>query len=241
MNRSLRATLIAVGVAAVGALAVPASATAAGWPSTIGPGQVFSDIAPSSLALPGEEVRLHLTPFPEVGADHCVSDRLIGSATVAADGRYSITLDGTLPDGRYALELCSDRLLIGYGSGVTMDNPFTLTSPAAEEALTPDASVAGTGSPGSTVEARDQDGTVVGSAVVGTDGTWDIAFTGLPQGPLTVTFAQDDKSFDASFTIVADSESSPLLEPLTASAAAVTLVGLGLLYLRRRRATASAA
>lgn len=246
-NRTVRTVLIAAAVTVGAALAIPAPANAAALEpradtapgitsptsgSTIQPGQLVTGEF-GSLVAEGSAVLVHTTPFPPVNGGTMCDGPLVGQGHVGADGSFSVPMTSTVPDGLYMIGACAATASVG-GFLVTVDNPFQLSSPATGEALTPDATVAGVGSPGSTVQATDQDGTILGNAVVDTDGTWTLPFSGLAQGPLTVTFTQDAKTFDAEFAIVADSESTPLVDPLVGGATALALLGVGAFSLRRR-------
>jgi len=176
-------------------------------------------------------------PVLSGGSAVCDEGVQIGAGTVGPGGALEITATGTVEDGQTVIYFCHP--LVGGGGYIyTMDNPFELRSPGAGEGLPVDrAVVTGVGSPGAQVDARTADGSPVGSAVVGQDGTWSVTLSDLAQGPTTITFSQGKKSFDVDFTIVSESESTPLVDPVSGGAlgASALVLGLGVLVLRRRR------
>ena len=254
MNRSLRTLLISATVAVGAVVAVPAAASAAPIEdraaddfamtspvasSTVAPGQVYAGNV-GDLAVEGDPVRLMAMPLFSGGSAVCDDGIQIGAGTVGPGGALEITATGAVADGPTLVFFCHDT--VSGGNFYTMDNPFELRSPGAGagagEGLPVDrAVVTGVGSPGAQVDARTADGSPVGSAVVGQDGTWSVTLSDLAQGPTTITFTQGSKSFDADFTIVSESESTPLVDPVTGGtlAASALALGLGVLVLRRRR------
>ncbi|MFK3669451.1 Ig-like domain-containing protein [Leifsonia aquatica] len=249
MSRALRISLISAAVAITAALAVPSAAQAAGGdaltltsPSpgaTIAPGQVFTGTAVPPAAQPGDEIRLHAFSISNpIG--HCVPETQVGSSIVGQDGSFAITMEKPIGDGLTIATVCTDTADVSPGV-LTVDNPFTVTSPADGNTLSvDDATVSGVGSPGSTVNAVDGDGTPIGSAVVADDGTWTLTFTDVAQGPLDVTFTQGAKTIDADFVIAAEKESSPLVDPAIAGGAlALAVAAAGAVFLRRRSLSTS--
>ncbi|WP_433675215.1 Ig-like domain-containing protein [Microbacterium gorillae] len=95
---------------------------------------------------------------------------VVGTAVVAADGTW--TVDG--------LECGTDYTVVQVVDGVdSAETPFTTadcvvapTAPVVTD--TTETAANGTGTPEATVEVRDADGNVVGTAVVAADGTWTV-------------------------------------------------------------------
>ncbi|MFF2053567.1 hypothetical protein ACFVU2_18335 [Leifsonia sp. NPDC058194] len=237
MNRILRAAVLTAVVAVGAAVATPSAANAATPVWEIRVGHVFTG-EPGTFPA-GTEVRVHVTPLAEVDG-HCLAETVVGRGVAEPDGSYAIRMDRTVADGLVNVETCTDDVAKATATVRLVDNPFEPTSLSAGDALPLGAAVTGIGSPGSTVEARDQDGMLLGTAVVGTDAAWTMTPTGLAQGPLNITFTQDAKMFDIDVIVVEDSESTPLVDPLIGGAAALTFLSVGALHLRRRRSNAIA-
>jgi len=251
MNRSLRTFLISATVAVGAVVAVPTVASAdpvaeaeaeanvsvmssPAANTRIAPGQVFSGTA-DAAANPGDAVTLVAMPLLSGGSSVCRDGVQIGAGEVGPGRALEITATGTVPDGLTIVNFCHDRF--SGGNLYIVDNPFELRSPANGEGLPVNkAVVTGVGSPGAQVDARTADGSPVGSAVVGQDGTWSVTLGDVAQGPATISFTQGAKSFDAEFTIVSANEGSPLIDPVTggALAASALLLVFGVPALRRR-------
>ncbi|ERK72436.1 Ig-like domain-containing protein [Leifsonia aquatica] len=250
MSRALRISLVAAAVAITAALAVPSAAQAAGNEgltltspgagATIAPGQVFTGKALPPAAQPGDEIRLHVFPMSSPTEEACAPESVVGSSRVGSDGSFAITMEKTVRDGKVVPVVCTDTGNASPGI-LTLDNPFTLTAPADGNTLrVDDATVSGVGSPGSTVNAMDDNGKPLGSAVVADDGTWTLTMTDVAQGPLDVTFTQGAKTIDVDFVIAAETESSPLVDPAIAGGAlALAVAAAGAVFLRRRSLSTS--
>ena len=107
---------------------------------------------------------------------------VLGETTVGDDGQWSLTLDPAPKNGDVNLivtvgdKKVADTTVTMTGS----DEERALTSPAAGDAITPDTEFAGTGNIGDKVEIKDKNGTVLGSAEVGADGTWSTKLSPVP-------------------------------------------------------------
>ncbi|VAW36596.1 hypothetical protein MNBD_CHLOROFLEXI01-3097, partial [hydrothermal vent metagenome] len=135
----------------------------------------IADIAGGDITLVG-------TGAPGSEIEIVINGEVVGTAVVGDDGTWSFP--ATLPAGDYELAL---RAVDGSGTAVSTD-PFTFSLAATAAAPTLDAPVdgssvdsgelnfSGTGEPGSEVEILDGD-VVVGTAVVGDDGTWTFSTT----------------------------------------------------------------
>jgi hypothetical protein len=255
MNRALQTFLISATVAVGAVVAVPATASAApdddknggglsmtspAHSSAVSPGEVYAGFVDASLAPEGEPVTLVAKPLLSGGPSVCDDGTQIGAGTVGPGGALEIRATGAVPDGLTLVYFCHPTF--GAGNVYVMDNPFELRSPAAGEGLPVDrAVVTGVGSPGAQVDARTADGSTVGSAVVGQDGTWSVTLSGMAQGPTTFTFTQGSTSFDADFTILEAAEGSPLIDPMIGGALTSGALAsvIGVLIVRRRRSLAA--
>ncbi|MDR2973689.1 MAG: Ig-like domain-containing protein, partial [Propionibacteriaceae bacterium] len=159
----------------------------------------------------------------------------IGDAVVQPDGTWTLTPTTPLADGPHTIG-ATQKDPAGNQSppaqvGVTVDT----TAPSAPEILTPaqgssttntTPAVTGKGEPGATVTVQ-IDGVDVGTATVGTDGTWTVTpTTPLALGPHQVTATQRDAAGNLStpdskdFTVVA-----PTIPPDTTAPDAPVITG----------------
>ena len=136
--------------------------------------------------LDGGDVTLTGTGAPGSEIDIALNGEVVGTAAVADDGTWSFP--ATLPGGDYELTL---RTVDASGEAVETD-PFTFSLGAVDEtaaaAPTLDApadgssvdsgelTFSGMGTPGTEIEILDGD-EVIGTAVVGDDGSWNFSYT----------------------------------------------------------------
>ncbi|WP_043200599.1 BapA/Bap/LapF family large adhesin [Pseudomonas putida] len=130
---------------------------------------------------------------------------LIGSGIVGADGLFSITLAPAQANGE-ALDV---RLVDAAGNSsapLQFDAPDT-TPPAAVSNIAVGAgglALSGRGEPGATVEVRDANGTVIGTGVVGANGTFLIDLSPAAQPGDQLSLVQTDPSGNASVALEYD-------------------------------------
>lgn len=151
---------------------------------------VAADFVPPTFDLPAADlasgnVTLTGTGIPGSEIEIVINGEVVGTATVADDGTWSFP--ATLPAGDYELSL---RTVDGSGTAVeTVPFSFslagddtalalpTLDAPADGSAVASgELSFSGTGTPGTEVEILGGD-EVIGTAVVGDDGTWSFSYT----------------------------------------------------------------
>ena len=136
------------------------------------------------LDLAGGDVTLTGTGTPGSEVEIVLNGEVVGTAVVGDDGTWSFPTN--IPGGDYDLTL---RTVDGSGTAVETDPfsfslaPFadvasaTLDSPADGSSVeSGELSFSGTGEPGTEVEILDGD-EVIGTAVVGDDGTWTFSYT----------------------------------------------------------------
>jgi len=171
----------------------PSPATAITAPDLDGP------LQPGGLAL--NVAGTVLTGNGEAGAHITVTDangNALGTAIVAADGTFSVTLSSAQNNGQTLLVAATDA--VGNGAGpVTFIAPDTLAPNAATD-LAVNASgnvLTGSGEIGATVTVRDPSGTVLGTATV--DGT----------GHFSVTLAPAQIDAEALQVVLADAAGNP--------------------------------
>ena len=112
---------------------------------------------------------------------------VLGTTTVGNDGQWSLTLDPAPKNGDVNLIVTVGDKEVA-DTNVTMtgsDEERALTSPAAGTSITPDTEFSGTGNIGDKVEIKDKNGTVLGSAEVGADGTWSTTLSPVPNNGST--------------------------------------------------------
>ncbi|KMY37059.1 BapA/Bap/LapF family large adhesin [Pseudomonas putida] len=138
----------------------------------------------------------------EPGATVQVRDaagNLIGTGVVGADGLFSLTLSPAQTNGE-ALDV---RLVDAAGNSsapLQFDAP-DITPPDAVTNITVGAdglALSGRGEPGATVEVRDANGTVIGTGVVGANGTFLIDLAPAAQPGEQLSLVQTDPSGNAS-------------------------------------------
>jgi uncharacterized repeat protein (TIGR01451 family) len=154
------------------------------------------------------------TGEPGATIEVSVDGTLIGMATVAADGTWSLTVTSVLAAGPHMIDAVATDLL---GNMAMTASTFTLdtstmvqiTGPAdGATVVTRRPTLSGTGETGATV-AVTIDGTSVGSAVVAADGTWTLPLTSsLSNGAHAVVATATDPAGNtatdtSSFTVMA--------------------------------------
>jgi|GEM_PF-366839 len=127
-----------------------------------------------------------------------VDGSVVGTVTAAANGSWTLPVAATLADGPHTVTASAEDT---EGNTATDTNNFTvdattsvsITTPAEGSTVTnPVVTYSGTAEPGATVTVV-VDGTTVGTATAGVDGTWSVPVTTpLFDGPHTVTATAED-------------------------------------------------
>ncbi len=163
---------------------------------------------------------LTVTGTGEPGATVTVTfpDGTTGTATVAADGSYTVTSTTPQTSGTVT---ASQTDAAGNESGTETFDYTDITRPATPviDGTTPaqnddgTLTVSGTGEAGATVEVTYPDGTTE-TVVVGDDGTWTLT-SDTPQGSGTVTVSQTDEAGNACLTDASATftDTNPPVEP----------------------------
>ncbi|WP_322964062.1 BapA/Bap/LapF family large adhesin [Sphingomonas fuzhouensis] len=188
--------------------------------------------APVGLTAAINGVGTLVTGQGEVGATVTVRDALgnpIGTAIVAANGSYAVTLTTPQANGQALTVAQADA-----AGNVSPTQPLTapdITPPAAPVALVNGTGtvVTGTGEVGATVRILDPQGQLVGSAVVGGGGTYSATLTTPQANGQALTVTQVDAAGNVSpQTPVAAPDITPPAAPTAAINATGTIVtGLG--------------
>ncbi|QRY96341.1 BapA prefix-like domain-containing protein [Sphingomonas paucimobilis] len=173
-----------------------------------------------------------LTGTGEAGATVQVTNaggQPIGTATVGADGSYTIALPTGTADGRPLTVTQADAA--GNVSPATSAATPDLVAPTAPTAIlgADGLTLSGTGEAGATVEIRAADGSLLGSATVAGDGSYSAKLTGPQANGETLTVTQTDAAGNASPTtsITAPDTTAPAAPVATVSADGATLTGTG--------------
>ncbi|MFC3441716.1 BapA/Bap/LapF family large adhesin [Sphingobium rhizovicinum] len=137
-----------------------------------------------------------ITGTGEVGATITITNAagvVIGSAIVAANGSYSVTLTQAQANGETVGIIQTDQA--GNASAQTNIVAPDITPPPAPANLAVDASgttLTGIGEAGATVRVRDGNGTLIGTAQVGDDGRFSVILSSPQIGGENLTVTQTD-------------------------------------------------
>ncbi|WP_405124456.1 BapA/Bap/LapF family large adhesin [Pseudomonas alloputida] len=168
-------------------------------PGSVTSADLLPPAQPTDLALADG---VTFTGRGEPGATVQVRDaagNLIGTGVVGADGLFSLTLSPAQTNGE-ALDV---RLVDAAGNS-SIPLEFTAPDITPPEAVTDilvgpgGTALSGRGEPGATVEVRDANGTVIGTSVVGANGTFLIDLAPAAQPGEQLTLVQTDPSGNAS-------------------------------------------
>ena len=190
--------------AGLGLLGVGGAAAAAGGGGGGGGGggttTPTTPTAPSDLVLSADG--LSLQGAGTAGSTVNVRDasgRLLGSAVVGADGRFTVPLNAPQTDGQSLLVDQTDAA--GNTSPATPITAADTTAPAApanlqisEDGLT----LNGTGEPGATIAVRDANGNLLGTAVVAADGTFTVSLSSAQLDGQVLSLQQTDPAGNTS-------------------------------------------
>lgn len=186
--------------------------------------------APTSLAVTGAGTVL--TGVGEPGATVTVTGPggPLGSAVVQPDGSFTVTLTSTQNDGQLLTVRQSDAA--GNQSGSASITAPDTTPPAAPVAAinANGTTVSGSGQIGSTVTVRDTAGTVLGTAIVGSNGLFvvSLAAAQIDNQALTVTLTDATGNTSTGTALTAPDLTPPALASnLVISADGSTLTGSG--------------
>ncbi|SFS65119.1 Ig-like domain-containing protein [Saccharopolyspora flava] len=168
------------------------------------------------------------TGEPGATVEVTVDGTVIGTTTVNNDGTWTLDVPQALVDGPHTVT-ATQTDLVGNASPASSETTFTLdtaveppvisepTNGSATGDSTP--TISGTGEPGATVTVTTADGTQLGTATVGPDGTWSFDVqTPLPDGQHTITATQTDQAGNTS----ADSSSVIFAVDTTADPPVIT-------------------
>ncbi|WP_162819096.1 Ig-like domain-containing protein [Leifsonia aquatica] len=121
---------------------------------------------------------------------------VVAETTIAADGSWTAVV--TVPAGSAELTITAGNQEVTFGAAVA-DYTRSLATPADRATITPDTVFSGTGAEGEKVTIKDKDGTILGSATIGADGTWSTTLSPAPANgsiDLVIEFTDSDGKTD---------------------------------------------
>ncbi|WP_433690335.1 BapA/Bap/LapF family large adhesin [Pseudomonas monteilii] len=151
-------------------------------------------LQPSGMAI--DTAGIHLTGQGQSGSIVTVRDAngdVLGTAIVGADGKFDVTLNAPQRNGESLSVEATDNL--GNSAGPVSFTAPDSTPPQAVTNPTIDGTgttVTGSGEPGATVTVRGPDGSVLGSAVAGPNGAFEIILTPPQTNGQALTVEQRD-------------------------------------------------
>ncbi|MFJ4347204.1 BapA/Bap/LapF family large adhesin [Pseudomonas sp. NPDC089401] len=189
-------------------------------------------LQPSALAV--DASGLHLTGQGQAGAIVTVraaDGSVLGTAIVAADGRFDVTLNAPQRNGENLSVEATD--FQGNSAGpVSFTAPDTtppqsVTSPSIDGTGN---TVSGTGEPGATVTVRGPDGSVLGTAMVNGDGSFQVNLNTTQNNGQALTVEQRDPAGNVSPAVglpAPDTQAPAITSGLALSADGTVLTGRG--------------
>ncbi|WP_426809630.1 BapA/Bap/LapF family large adhesin [Pseudomonas sp. WOUb67] len=189
-------------------------------------------LQPSGMAI--DTAGIHLTGVGQSGSIVTVRDAngtVLGTATVGGDGRFDVTLNAPQRNGESLTVEATDNQGNSAGpvSFTAPDStpPQVVTTPAIDGTGT---TVTGNGEPGATVTVRGPDGSVLGSALVGANGGFEITLTPPQTNGQALTVEQRDPTGNLSAAVdlpAPDTELPATPTGLTLSGDGRTITGSG--------------
>ncbi len=223
-------------IAGLGLLGAGGAAAAAGSSGGGGGNGGSSDSTapnpPTGLALSADG--LALSGVGQAGSLVTVRDaagNVLGTATVGSDGRFQVPLNGPQANGQPLDVTITDGAGNTSGAGSVTAGDTTAPNAPGNLTLSPDGqSLSGTGEAGSSVTVRDAAGNILGTTVVGSDGTFQVTLNAPQTNGQNLTAVQTDAAGNTSSpaSITANDSTAPNApDHLAVSANGGTLTGNG--------------
>ncbi|CAI3795004.1 hypothetical protein GLGCALEP_01094 [Pseudomonas sp. MM221] len=158
---------------------------------------------PSGMAI--DTAGIHLTGVGQSGSIVTVRDtngNVLGTATVGTDGRFDVTLSPAQRNGESLTVEATDHL--GNSAGAVNFTAPDSTPPQVVSNPTIDGTgttVTGSGEPGATVTVRGPDGSVLGIALVGSNGAFEVTLTPAQTNGQALTVEQRDPTGNLSAAV----------------------------------------
>lgn len=185
--------------------------------------------APSATV---EEGGAAVTGVGQPGATVTVRDsagNVLGTATVAPDGSYSVTLPAPLEVGDTVSVTQTDAA--GNTSAATTATALDLTAPIAPTATVSDdgTAVTGRGEPGATILVSNVGGNVIATTVVAEDGSYSAPLDAVQSNgqPLTVTETDSAGNVSSATPITAPDSTAPAAPTVAISDDGTAVTGTG--------------
>ncbi|EIK93446.1 hypothetical protein PMM47T1_26677, partial [Pseudomonas sp. M47T1] len=169
-------------------------------PGTLTAPDTTAPTAPDHLALGADGMTLSGTG--EAGSTVTVRDsagNVLGTGTVGSDGSFQVTLGDAQANGQTLTVTLTDAA--GNASAPGSLTAADTTAPDAPTGLAVSAdgnALTGTGEPGSTITVKAADGTLLGSALVASDGTFSVTLTPTQTSGQTLSVIDTDAAGNAS-------------------------------------------
>ncbi|MFK3940268.1 BapA/Bap/LapF family large adhesin [Pseudomonas monteilii] len=182
--------------------------------------------APTDLALSADGLTLSGVGQPGAtvtvrGADGSV----LGSAVVGADGTFAVTLSTAQLNGESLTAVQADASgATSPSASYTAADVTAPQSPGDVQLAADGVTLTGTGEPGATVNVRDASGTLLGSAIVGADGTFSVTLSSAQLNGQTLSVDQVDRAGNASATV--EVQASDVTAPSAPTSVSVSNDGL---------------
>jgi len=217
---------------AAGNVSAPGSVTAADTTAPDAPGNLAVNANGTALSGTGE-----------AGATiqvRAANGTLLGTATVAADGTFDVTLNSPQTDGQSLTVIAIDAAGNTSAPAQAQAPDTDVTAPGNGDVTPPDAAtavaisgsgslVSGRGEAGSTVNIVDASGTLLGTGVVAADGTFSVGLNPAPHNGqvLQVTLTDAAGNVSSNVPLQAPDTTAPALpSALVLSADGLTLTGV---------------
>ena len=177
-----------------------AAAAGGGGGGSSGGGDVSAPTAPGNITVSPDGLTVRGTG--EAGATINVRDsrgNILGSSVVGADGNFTVPLNAPQLNGApLVVDQTDPAGNVSPGTPITSPDSTAPASPTGLAVAADGSTLTGTGEAGATVTVRDANGNVVGSAVVGADGTFTVPLTTPQTNGQTLSVGQTDPAGNAS-------------------------------------------
>ncbi|GAB7528309.1 hypothetical protein PS3A_07170 [Pseudomonas sp. 3A(2025)] len=225
-------TFAFAGLGLLGAGGAAAAAGAAGGGGGGGGSDATAPDAPGNLGLSADGLTVTGSGTPGATVNVRTPDgSVLGSAVVGADGNFSVPLDTPQNNGEpLVVDQTDPNGNTSSGTPITAPDTSAPVAPANLQVSADGLTLTGSGEAGATVTVRDASGNVLGTAVVGADGTFSVPLGSAQLNGQTLSVDQTDAAGNVSAQgsiTAADSTAPQAPASLQVSADGLTLTGSG--------------